>query len=62
MTEYRYEPTSPFARADAFFVANMEQGVQGEQPITTGYDVDELIAHLHRSAETGEALEVDWRI
>jgi len=62
VTEYRYDPVSPFAVADAFFCANMEKGVQGEQSRLTGYDVDELITHIMRSSETGQALEVEWRI
>lgn len=61
-TEYRYAPESPFDRALAFFCANIERGEQGTQSRTTGYDVDELIAHIELSARTGEAVTVDWRI
>ena len=61
-TEYRYGPASPFDRADAFFCRNIEQGVQGEQSRLTGYEVDELIAHIKRSAATGKAIEVNWKI
>jgi predicted dehydrogenase len=61
-TEYRYAPESPFDRAQACFCANVARGEQGEQPRRTGYDVDELIEHIKRSAQTGQALDVDWRI
>lgn len=61
-TEYRYAPESPFDRAVAFYCANIARGEQGEQSRLTGYDVDELIAHLEQSASSGQALEVNWRI
>jgi predicted dehydrogenase len=61
-TEYRYAPDSPFDRALAFYCANIERGQQGEQSRLTGYDVDELISHIEKSAGSGEAVEVDWRI
>jgi predicted dehydrogenase len=60
-TEYRYAPVSPFDRAVAFYCANIERGVQGEQSRVTGYEVDELIATIARSAQLGQAVEVDWR-
>jgi predicted dehydrogenase len=61
-TEYRYAPASPFDRAVACFCRNIEQGRQGEQSPLTGYDVDELIAHVQKSAASGQAVEVGWRI
>ena len=61
-TEYRFAPQSPFDRAVAFFCANIANGEQGAQSRLTGYDVDELIEHIKRSAETRQALTVDWRI
>ena len=61
-TEYRYAPESPFDRAVAFYCANIAAGQQGEQSRLTGYDVDELIAHLEKSAASGQAVDVDWRI
>jgi predicted dehydrogenase len=60
LTEYRYGPGSPFEAADAFYLQNIQRETQGDQPITTGYDVDELIATVKRSAETGMAMEVNW--
>jgi len=60
--EYRYEAVSPFERAVAFYLQNIAAGRQGSQPITTGYDVDELIAHVKQSAASGKALNVKWRI
>lgn len=61
-TEYRFAPDSPFERAIGFFSRQIELGVQGSQPRTTGYDVDELIATFHRSSESGQALDVNYRI
>ena len=61
-TEYRYAPESPFDRAVAFYCANIAAGQQGTQSRLTGYDVDELIAHIGQSAASGEAVTVNWRI
>lgn len=60
-TEYRYAPESPFDRASAFFCANIANGVQGAQSRWTGYEVDELIEHIQHSAETHQAVTVNWR-
>ncbi len=62
VTEYRYGPVSPFEGALAFFHDNIGRGVQGTQPITTGYDVDELIGQVKRSAATGQAVNIEWKI
>ena len=62
LTEYRYDPESPFERAERFFCANIARGEQGEQPRTTGYDVDELIAHIRTSAAQGQARTINWRL
>lgn len=61
-TEYRFDPVSPFDRAIGFFCQQVEQGRQGTQPETTGYDVDELIETIKRSAKSGQAEEVKYRI
>lgn len=60
--EYRYAPESPFDRAMAFYCANIARGEQGAQSRLTGYDVDELISHVEKSARTGSAVEVQWRV
>jgi len=60
-TEYRYPPVSPFNRAVAFFCENIARGEQGPQSRVTGYEVDELIDTITRSAELGQALKVDWK-
>lgn len=60
--EYRYAPASTFDRAIAFFCRQIEAGEQGEQSRLTGYDVDELISHIGKSAATGQAVDVNWRI
>ncbi len=61
-TEHRFAPCSPFARALAFFCENIARGEQGAQPATTGYDVDECIAAITRSAREGQAVDVTYRI
>jgi hypothetical protein len=61
-TEHRYAPASPFDRAVGFFCGNIEKGQQGRQSRLTGYEVDNLIAHIKRSAELNQAVEVQWRI
>jgi len=61
-TEYRYAPVSPFNRAAAFFCDHIKAGRQGEQSALTGYDVDNLIAHIQQSAAEHRAVEVQWRI
>lgn len=58
---YEFEPVSPFERAIAFFCNNIEKQQQGTQSRLTGYEVDELIAHIKRSADTGTAVKVEWR-
>lgn len=62
ITEYRYGPVSPFERAVAFFCENIRNHTQGSQPITTGYDVDELISHVSLSAGLNQAVDIDWKI
>jgi predicted dehydrogenase len=62
VTEYRYGPGSPFERAVAFYCHNIQNETQGVQPITTGYNVDELISHVQRSAANGMAVDINWRI
>ena len=61
-TEYRYAPQSPFDRAVAFYCDSVARGEQGEVSRLTGYDVDELIAHVQESARTGQMVNVGWRI
>ena len=60
-TEHRYAPVSPFERAVAFFCRNIANGEQGEQSRLTGYDVDELIEHIRRSAAAHQAVDIHWR-
>lgn len=60
-TEYRFPPASPFARAVEFFCTHIAKGEQGPQSRLTGYEVDELIAHIYHSGATGRALDVAWR-
>ncbi len=62
VTEHRFGTVSPFLGADNYFCTNIERGTQGSQRITTGYDVDELIAHIQRSAETKQAVDVNYRL
>ena len=60
-TEYRFAPESPFDRAVALFCDNIERGVQGNQSALTGYEVDNLIAHIQRSSRTGQVVQVEWQ-
>ena len=60
--EHRFDPVSPFDRAMAFFCGNIARKEQGAQSRLTGYDVDQLISDIMRSSETGEAVEVGWRL
>lgn len=60
--DYQFDPVSPFDRAVAFFCRNIAEGKQGMQSRRTGYDVDELIAHIQRSASEGGAVDVSWRL
>ena len=59
--EYRFPPASPFERAVACFCKGIENGEQGEQSRLTGYEVDELISCITRSAAEGRAVDVRWR-
>jgi predicted dehydrogenase len=61
-TVFHYQPCSPFDLAVAQFCAGVETGEQRGQSRLTGYEVDELIAHIRRSAEEHQAVEIDWRI
>ena len=60
--EYRYDPVSPFDRAIKFFCENIANGAQGSQSHITGYEVDELIAHIYKSSETKQAVLINWQI
>ncbi|MEI6971346.1 MAG: Gfo/Idh/MocA family oxidoreductase [bacterium] len=59
-TEHRFAPCSPFDNALRFFCNNVRAGRQGDQSRTTGYDVDQLIATMIRSA--GSTVDVKYRI
>jgi predicted dehydrogenase len=61
-TEYRYPPTSAFDREVAAFCADVRSGRQTSQSPLTGWEVDHLIDYLRRSAQTGQALTVDWTL
>jgi len=60
-TEHRFRPESPFARADAAFVADIAARSQRVQSRWTGYEADELLAAITRSARSGQAVAIDWR-
>ncbi len=61
-TEYPDTCLSPFSRALACFCHNIEAGTQGTQSRLTGYDVDELIAHIEHSGRLHQSLDINWRI
>jgi predicted dehydrogenase len=61
-TDFHFQPVSPFDLAVAQFCAGVAAGEQLGQSRITGYEVDELIDHIHRSAAQGQALEIAWRL
>ena len=61
LQEYRFDAESPFDRAMAFFCANIAKREQGAQSRWTGYEADELIAHIKESAASGLAVEMRWK-
>jgi len=60
MHEYRFDPVSPFDLAMAFFCENIAKHEQGAQSRWTGYEADELIAHIKQSAASGQAQDIQW--
>jgi len=60
-TEHRFDAASPFDRAVAHYCAQIEKGEQGHQSLLTGYEADELIAHVKLSAASHQSVEVAWR-
>ena len=61
LTEHNFDAISPFDKAIAFFLGNIEKGKQGIQSIATGYEVDELIRHIQLSSESGRAVDIVYR-
>ncbi len=61
LQEYRFDAESPFDRAMAFFCENIAKGEQGAQSQWTGYEADELIAHIKKSAASGQVEDIQWR-
>ncbi len=62
LTEYHYDSISPFDCAAEFFYKNIEKGQQGSQSRLTGYEVDELIEHMNKSSDSGQAVDINWQI
>ena len=46
----------------AFFCTQIARNEQGAQSRHTGYDVDELIAHIEQSGRTHQAVDVAWKL
>jgi len=61
MREYRFKPESPFDRAMSFFCENITRQEQGAQSPWTGYEVDELLAHIKQSTTSGQAVSIRWK-
>ena len=61
-TEHRFAPASPFKRALAHFLGQIAQGEQGPQAITTGYDVDLLIAAIVDSSQQQRPVNLNWKV
>ena len=62
VTEYRFAPESPFTAEIVEFHRDIARGRQEAQGDDTGYVVDEVIEHLRRSAATGQAIDVAYRL
>jgi predicted dehydrogenase len=62
VSEFRFGPCSPFERADAFFVRQISKKEQGAQSDLTGYEVDELIAHVMKSAREERSVDVAYQL
>ena len=60
-TQHHFPCVSPFTLALQHFCACIAAREQGPQPRTTGYDVDELIAHIQCSGREGRALTIAYR-
>ena len=41
--------------------ANIANGKQGAQSRWTGYEADELIAHIKQSAASGQSVDITWK-
>lgn len=61
-TEYRFPVESAFDLEVMHFCAQIEKGEQGPQGRDTGYVVDELIAHIGKSAAAGQAVAVEYSL
>lgn len=59
---YDFESISAFVPELEFFLGQIAKGEQGEQSRRTGYDVDELIAHVTQSAAEQRSVEIDWKM
>ena len=62
LTEYLFEPLSPFDRLLSYFCDDIKKGKQDIQSKLTGYEVDELIDHIKKSASSGKAITIHWRL
>lgn len=62
VTEYCYDPVSPFDRAVAAFCQDIARGQQTVQNSLTGYETDELIRAIQISAQGSKPVAIDWRI
>lgn len=57
-----FDPVSPFVPELQFFLDHIARGEQGPQSRSTGYEVDELIAHIKQSAARRRSVDVTWRM
>lgn len=61
VTEYRYPAVNAFDLEMAYFADCIRKGKQGNPDVHDGYAVDEVIAHIARSAKTGRVLSIDFK-
>lgn len=62
MKEYRFPPESPFSALIRAVYRDIREGRQTCQSKKTGYDVDNLIASLQRSDQSGAEVDISWEI
>lgn len=60
--EYVFDPVSPFERLMGSYCKTVKSGKQEPQTKVTGYEVDELIDQIKKSASSGKAITIEWRI
>ena len=61
VTEYRYDAVNPFDIEMAEMLRRFESGEPARPSAADGYVVDELIAHIGKSAKSGQVVDIAYR-